>query len=58
MLHLVFPGRLECPVPEEKAAQAFTAMFTFEANSWHALVIATGTKGGVKMADCFGRPFV
>ena len=53
MLHLVFPGRLECPVPEEKAAQAFTAMFTFEANSWHALVIATGTKGGVKMADCF-----
>ena len=54
----IFAGRLECPVPKEKAAQAFTAMFAFETNSWHAFVIATGTERGVEMADSFRRPLV
>ena len=45
-------------LPKEEAAQAFTAMFAFETNSWHAFVTATGKERGVEMGDSFRSPFV
>ena len=48
----ILAGRLERPVPKEETAQAFLAVFAFEANSRHALVIATSAKGGVEVDGC------
>ena len=52
----IFAGWLECPVPEEKTAEAFTTMLAFETNSWHALVIPTGSKRSIKMSGRLRRP--
>ena len=48
-LFRILAGRPGRPVPKEEAAQAFLAVFAFEANSRHALVVATSAKGGVEV---------